>query len=125
MSPKLAIAALTLAWSAIPSVARSSNLITPEEDARRACRAACARAKRPPSPSCDRVGAPNISKPVQNPVTIEVRFILIRGPAIDVQPSERATVGFVSSTSRCWSTPQSGPTVWWLKMWTCRRVITG
>jgi hypothetical protein len=101
MSPKLAITALTLALLAIPSVARSYDLITPEEDARDRAAPHVPGPSDLPAPPVIELVRPDISKPVQNPVTIEVRFGSGSGPAIDMQ-TFRASYGWlgINITSR-------------------------
>ena len=65
MSPKLAITALTLALLAIPSVARSYDLITPEEDARDRAAPHVPGPSDLPAPPVIELVRPDISKPVQ------------------------------------------------------------
>jgi hypothetical protein len=101
MSSKLAVMALTLALLAIPSVARAFDLITPEEDARDRAAPHVPGPSDLPAPPVIELVRPDISTPVQNPVTIEVRFGSGSGPAIDMQ-TFRATYGWlgINITSR-------------------------
>jgi hypothetical protein len=88
---------------AVPSVAQAKwDLITPEEDARdRAAPKVPGPSDLPAPPVIELVRPADISKPVQNPITIELRFASGAGPAIDMQ-SFRATYGWlgINITSR-------------------------
>ncbi len=81
---------------AVPTVAQSKwDLITPEEDARdRAAPKAPGPSDLPAPPVIELVHPADISKPVQNPIAIELRFASGSGPAIDMQ-SFRATYGWL------------------------------
>ena len=85
MSAKLAIAALGLALPALTSVAQTQwDIITPQEDARdHAAPQTPAPPDLPPPPVIDLL-RPDLSKPIQNPATIEVRFNAGPGGAIDI-----------------------------------------
>jgi hypothetical protein len=81
---------------AVPSVAQAKwDLITPEEDARdRAAPKVPGPSDLPAPPVIELVRPADISKPVQNPITIELRFASGAGPAIDME-SFRATYGWL------------------------------
>jgi hypothetical protein len=95
MSARVAIIALSLALATFPSVAQKSwNLVTPEEDARdRSAPHVPGPPDLPPPPAIDLL-RPDISKPVRNPVTIDVRFSAGPGRAIDMR-TFRATYGWL------------------------------
>ena len=103
MTSKLAITGLTLALLALPPVAQAQwDLITPEEDARdRAAPRLPDPSDLPAPPVIELVRPADISKPVQNPIAIELRFASGSGPAIDMS-SFRATYGWlgINITSR-------------------------
>jgi len=76
---------LGLALSIFPMKARAWPLITPDEEARdSAAPEALAPADLPPPPAIDLV-RPDISGPVRNPVTIEVRFKAGANHPIDIR----------------------------------------
>jgi hypothetical protein len=95
MRARVVAIALGLALTAFPSIAQTSwGLITPEEDARdRAAPHVPAPPDLPSPPTIDLV-RPDLSKPIQNPVTIEVRFSAGPGRTIDMG-SFRATYGWL------------------------------
>ena len=95
MSSKLAIIALNLALLILPSVALAAwDLVTPEEDARdRAAPHLPGPADLPAPPGIELL-RPDISKPIRNPVTIELRFTPGSGPPVDIQ-TFRATYGWL------------------------------
>jgi hypothetical protein len=87
----------------VPAIAQSKwDLITPEEDARdRAAPKVPGPSDLPAPPVIELVRPADISKPLQNPITIKLRFASGSGPAIDMQ-SFRATYGWlgINITSR-------------------------
>ena len=101
MRKPLIVMALTLAVSASPSVAWSYELITPEEDARDRAAPQTPAPSDLPAPPVIELVRPNIAQPVQNPVTIELRFATGSGPDTNMQ-SFRATYGWlgINITSR-------------------------
>lgn len=92
----LAIAAFGLALPTLPCIAQTSwPLITPNEDARdRAAPRVPAPPDTPPPPRIDLLH-PDISRPLQNPVTIEVRFTAGTGRQINMR-SFRAAYGWLA-----------------------------
>jgi hypothetical protein len=88
---------------AVPSVAQAKwDLITPEEDASdRGAPKVPGPSDMPAPPVIELVRPADISKPVQKPITIELRFASGAGPAIDME-SFRATYGWlgINITSR-------------------------
>lgn len=102
MRKSIVAVTLTLALLAIPSVAQSYELITPEEDARdKAAPKVPPPSDLPAPPVIELVRPADLSQPIQNPVTIELRFAAGSGPAINMQ-SFRATYGWlgINITSR-------------------------
>jgi hypothetical protein len=95
MNARVAVAALSLALTTFPSVAQKSwNLVTPEEEARdRSAPHIPGPPDLPPPPAIDLL-RPDISKPVRNPVTIDIRFSAGSGRAIDMR-TFRATYGWL------------------------------
>jgi hypothetical protein len=92
---RIAAIALTLAVLAVPTVARSYDLITPDENARdKAAPKVPGPSDLPAPPIITLVRPANLSQPVHNPVTIELRFASGSGPAIDMQ-SFQATYGWL------------------------------
>jgi hypothetical protein len=89
------VAALCLAVPTPRSVAQTPwALVTPDEDARdRAAPQVPGPPDLPSPPTIDLV-RPDLSRPLQNPVTIEVRFDAGPGKTIDMQ-SFRATYGWL------------------------------
>ena len=86
----------------VPAIAQSKwDLITPEEDARDRAAPHVPGPSDLPAPPVIELVRPDISKPVQNPVTIEVRFGSGSGPGIDMQ-TFRASYGWlgINITSR-------------------------
>lgn len=106
-----AIAAVGFALRAVPCAAQSPwALVTPQEDARdRAAPRVPAPPDTPPPPRID-VVRPDFSRPLQNPVTIEVRFSAGPGRAIAMQ-SFRATYGWlgINITNRLLQHAVKGP----------------
>jgi hypothetical protein len=102
MRVAVAAIALSLALTAFPAVGQSPwGLVTPEEDARdRAAPHVPAPPDLPPPPVIDLL-RPDLSRHIQNPVTIEVRFSAGPGRAIDMG-SFRANYGWlgINITSR-------------------------
>jgi hypothetical protein len=103
----VAVTALSLALTTFPSNAEKEwDLITPQEEARdRAAPHIAGPPDLPPPPAIDLL-RPRLSKPIRNPVTIEVRFRVDPGRAIDMQ-TFRATYGWlgINSPVDCWSMP--------------------
>jgi hypothetical protein len=91
----LAVASLGLVVPALTSLAQAPwPLVTPEEDARdRAARQVPAPADVRGPPTIN-VLRPDLSNPIRNPVTIELRFDAGPGRVIDMQ-SFRATYGLL------------------------------
>jgi hypothetical protein len=106
-----AIAAFASALPTLPCFAqRPWTLITPEEDARdRAAPNVPAPPDMPPPPRIDLL-RPDISRPLQNPVTIEVRFTAGPGRQIAMH-SFRATYGLlgINITNRLLQHAVKGP----------------
>lgn len=92
-----------LLFASVSTVAQSKwDLITPEEDARdRAAPKVPGPSDLPAPPVIELVRPADISQPIQNPITIELRFASGSGPAIDMQ-TFRATYGWlgINITSR-------------------------
>jgi hypothetical protein len=95
MRTRLVITALSFALLTLPIAARTTwDLVTREEQARDN-----AAAHRPgpadlPAPPLIQLLRPDISRPISNPTTIEVRFSAGSGAAIDMR-SFRATYGWL------------------------------
>ena len=110
MRPRLVITALSFVLLALPTIAQAWDLVTPAEDARDN-----AAPHRPgpadlPGPPLIQLLRPDISRPVSNPTTIEVRFSAGSGEAIDMR-SFRATYGWlgINITSRLLAHAQKTP----------------
>jgi hypothetical protein len=85
MRARLLLVPLGLALATFPVKARAWRLITPDEEARdSAAPEGVAPTDLPPPPAIDLV-RPDISAPVRNPVTIEVRFRAGANHAIDMR----------------------------------------
>ena len=126
MSSKLAIIALNLALLILPSVALAAwDLVTPEEDARdRAAPHLPGPADLPAPPGIELL-RPDISTPIRNPVTIELRFTPGSGPPVDIQ-TFRATYGWlgINITNRLLEHARTTPDGLWPRTLTCRLAIT-
>lgn len=83
---RVLLVVLGIALTAYPSVAQTTwDLVTPEEDARdRAAPQTPAPPDLPPPPVI-RVVRPDLSKPIRNPVTIEVQFAAGPNAPIDMR----------------------------------------
>lgn len=92
---KVAVAALSLALTALPSLAQTDwELVTPEEETRdHAAPHVPGPRDLPPPPVIDLL-RPDLSKPIRNPVTIELRFSTAPGRTIDMR-TFRATYGWL------------------------------
>jgi hypothetical protein len=90
---RVAVAALTLALTTLPSLAQTDwELITPEEETRdHAAPRVPGPPDLPPPPVIDLL-RPDLSTPIRNPVTIELRFTAGPGRIIDMR-TFRATYG--------------------------------
>ena len=85
MRARVLLVPLGLALATFPRTAQAWRLITPDEEARdNAASEGLPPADLPPPPAIDLV-RPDISGPVQNPVTIEVRFRAGANHAIDMR----------------------------------------
>jgi hypothetical protein len=85
MRTRLLLVPLGLALATLPVKARAWRLITPDEEARDSVAPeGVAPADLPPPPTIDLL-RPDISAPVRNPVTIEVRFRAGASHAIDMR----------------------------------------
>jgi hypothetical protein len=95
MSARALLIALGFALMTFPTIGQTPwQLITPEEEARdEAAPHAPAPPDLPPPPTI-RLLRPDISRPVQNPLTIEVQFDAGPGGAIDMR-SFNATYGWL------------------------------
>jgi hypothetical protein len=95
MRPQLPVTLLSVVLLALPAVAQPRwDLVTPSEEARdRAVPHRPGPAGVPASPLIQLL-RPDISKPIQNPTTIEVRFSAAPGAAINMQ-TFKATYGWV------------------------------
>ena len=93
MWPRFVITALSFALLTLPAVAQTTwDLLTPQEAARdNAARNLPGPADLPAPPQIQLL-RPDISRPISNPTTIEVRFSAGSGAAIDMR-SFRATFG--------------------------------
>src|SRR5271165_3759606 len=97
--PKIAIGAalavsVLLLWALTSAAQTKWDLVTPDEDMRdRSAPKAPAPPDLPPPPVIE-LRRPDISKPIRNPVTIDVQFSAGPGAAIDMQ-SFRATYGWL------------------------------
>jgi hypothetical protein len=95
MRSRLVIAALSFAFLALPIVAQTPwNLVTPQEDARDHAAPHRPGPANRPGPPLIQLLRPNLSKPITNPTTIELRFIAGSGPAIDMR-TFKATYGWL------------------------------
>jgi hypothetical protein len=92
--PRLAVIVLSLILLALPSVAHSWTLVTPEEDARDSAAPHTPAPPGVPAPPVIELLRPDISRPIRNPVTIELRFTPGSGPPVDMQ-TFRATYGWL------------------------------
>jgi hypothetical protein len=97
--PKIAIRAalavsVLLLWALASAAQTKWDLVTPDEDRRdRSAPQTPAPPDLPPPPVIELL-RPDVSKPVRNPVTIDVQFSAGSGAAIDMQ-SFRATYGWL------------------------------
>lgn len=98
----VAVTALSLALTTLPSVAqRDWDLVTPEEETRdRTAPRVPGPPDLPPPPVID-LRRPDLSKPIRNPVTIELLFSAGPGRTIDMR-TFKATYGWlgINITSR-------------------------
>jgi hypothetical protein len=95
MRQRLAVATFSLVLLALPSGAQAGwNLITPEEDARDRAAPRVPGPSDLPAPPVIELLRPDVSRPIQNPVTIEVRFSPGSGPAVDMR-TFRAAYGWL------------------------------
>ena len=95
MRPRLMVTALSFVLLSLPAVAQPTwDLVTPKEEARdRAVPHRAGPAGVPASPLIHLL-RPDISRPIRNPTTIEVRFSAGPGAAINMQ-SFKATYGWI------------------------------
>jgi len=95
LSARVAVTALSLTLTTVPSIAQKTwELITPQEEARdRAAPHVPGPPDLPPPPAIDLL-RPDLSKPIRDPVTIEVRFSAGPGRAIDMR-TFKATYGWL------------------------------
>jgi hypothetical protein len=95
MSARVLLAALGFALGIAPAAAQTSwKLITEEEDARDNVAPHTPDPRDLPAPPTIDLVQPDISRPLQNPVTIEVRFGAGPGGAIDMR-TFNATYGWL------------------------------
>jgi hypothetical protein len=95
MRQTLVITALSFALLALPAIAQTTwDLVTPEEEARDAAAPHLQGPTDLPAPPLIQLLRPDISKPVSNPTTIEVRFSAGSGAAVDMQ-TFKATYGWL------------------------------
>ena len=95
MRPSLVVAALSFTLLALPTVAQTTwDLVTPEEDARDDAAPHVPGPGDLPAPPVIQLLRPDISKPINNPITIELRFSAGSGTAIDMR-TFRATYGWL------------------------------
>jgi hypothetical protein len=102
MIPRFAVMALSLSLLAPLSVAQTQwNLVTPEEDGRDSAAPHVPGPSDLPAPPVIELLRPDISKPIRNPVTIEVQFSSGSGPPVDMG-TVNATYGWlgINITSR-------------------------
>ena len=83
-----------IALLAVPAVAQPYELITPDEDARDRAAPKVPGPPDLPAPPVIELVRPDISQAVQNPVSIELRFNAVGGPAIDMA-TFRVTYGWL------------------------------
>jgi hypothetical protein len=95
MIPRFAVMALSLGLLAPLSVAQTQwDLVTPEEDGRDRAAPHIPGPGDLPAPPVIELLRPDISKPVQNPVTIEVQFSSGSSAPVDMR-TVRATYGWL------------------------------
>jgi hypothetical protein len=95
MRARVLFAALSVALTTFPAIAQTTwKLITPDEEARDDAAPHVAAPPDLPSPPTINLVRPDISGPIQNPVTIEVQFSPGPGRAIDMR-TFNATYGWL------------------------------
>jgi hypothetical protein len=101
MHPKLMVTALSFASLTLPAVAQTWDLMTPEEEARDNAAPHLPGPADLPAPPVIQLRHPDISRPLNNPTTIELRFGAGSGSAVDMR-TFKATYGWlgINITSR-------------------------
>jgi hypothetical protein len=102
MRPTLTVTALSFALLTLPTVAQTTwDLVTPEEEARDNVAPHLSGPADLPAPPLIHLRRPDISRPVNNPTTIELQFSAGPGSAVDMR-TFRATYGWlgINITSR-------------------------